>query len=72
MQVTSQLSRATQAPSSEVYESGEAEAKSDSTSRKGEPEPKKPSSKANNPEVAGSGDLQSEVAASEDEVNQSE
>jgi hypothetical protein len=65
LQVTSQLSGATQAPSSEVYESGEEEAKSESTSWKGEP---KPSLKAvTTPEVAGSG---AEVHAAEEEVNQ--
>lgn len=65
LQVTSQLSGATQAPSSEVYESGEEEAKSESTSRKGEP---KPSLKAvTTPEAAGSG---AEVHAAEEEVNQ--
>jgi hypothetical protein len=48
-----------------VYESGEEEAKSESTSWKGEP---KPSLKAvTTPEVAGSG---AEVHAAEEEVNQ--
>ena len=72
LQVTSQLSGATQGPSSEVYESGEEAAKSETTSRKGEIEPKKPIVEANNSEVSGSGNVQSDVQASEDEVNQAE